>query len=138
LVYPNKYTDFSVDEKQQQVISSKVSAEEAEVIKGRAAVQGISVSEYIRQRALSQPTEASNDRLEALVKHGIYITNQVYVALYLIAETEGKAGQFLTAKQLDEVHDRVRAAALDYAVEFPNSFAAVQAEIAAMNKKDKA
>ena len=127
-----------MDEKQQQVISSKVSAEEAEVIKGRAAARGISVSEYLRERALAQPTEASNDRLEALVKHGIYLANQIYVALFSIAEVQAKTGRFLSMEQLETVYAQVRADALVYAAEFPDSFAAVQAEIAATNQKAKA
>jgi hypothetical protein len=127
-----------MDEKQPQVISCKVSPDEAETIKSRAAALGISLSEYVRSRALSRPTEASNDRLEALVKHGIYLANQIYVALYSIAEAEGKAGRFLSTEQLGTVYDRVRAVALGYAVEFPEHFNAVQAEIAAMSKKQEA
>ena len=134
-----------MDEKKPRMLSFEVSPDEFEFIEAATAKAGISRSEYLRARATSNPTATSNGNLEArleqlenLIKHGIYITNQVYVALYSIAEAEGKAGNFLTAKQLDEVYDRVRADALIYAVGFPDSFAAVQAEIAAMSKKDKA
>jgi len=128
-----------------QVMSIRLSSEELQKIDAGAAAAGMSRPEYARSKLLAPAIElpASNlqarlEKLEALVKHGIYITNQVYVALYAIAEAEGKTGHFLTAKQLDEVYDRVRADALVYAVEFPNSFAAVQAEIAAMSKKKSA
>jgi hypothetical protein len=120
-----------MDDKPQQVISCKVSFEEAETIKSRAAALGISLSEYLRNRALSQPADVSNDRLEALVKHAIYLANQIYTGLFSIAEAQGKAGRFLSTEQLREVYDRVRADALRYAVEFPGHFEAVQAEIAA-------
>jgi hypothetical protein len=126
-----------VDEKQPQVISSKVSADEAEIIKGRAAARGISVSEYMRERALSEPTEASIEHLEALIKHCIYSTNRVHIGLYSIAEAKGKAGRPLTNAELREVYDRARAEALQYAVKFPDNFAAMQAEIAAMTKKQE-
>ena len=128
-----------------QVMSIRLSAEELQKIDAGAAAAGMNRPEYARSKLLAPAIElpASNlearlEKLEALVKHGIYITNQVYVALYSIAEAEGKAGNFLTAKQLDEVYDRVSSDALVYAVGFPDSFAAVQAEIAAMSKKDKA
>jgi hypothetical protein len=127
-----------VDEKQPQVISSKVSADEAEIIKGRAAARGISVSEYLRERALSKPTEASIEHLETLIKHCIYSTNRLHIGLYSIAEAEGKAGRPLTNAELREVYDRARAEALQYAVKFPDNFAAMQAEIAAMSKKQEA
>jgi len=135
-------------------IGFRANNEEVALIDQEAARIGMNRADYLRFRTIpangkKQETsdttgtsidnlEARLEKLEALVKHGIYITNQVYVALYAIAEDEGKAGRFLTAPQLDEVHDRVRAEALDYAVKFPASFAAVQAEIAAMNEKAKA
>ena len=131
-------------------IGFRANNEEVALIDQEAARIGMNRADYLRFRTIpangkKQETsdttgtsidnlEARLEKLEALVKHGIYITNQVYVALYSIAE----AGHFLPAKQLDEVHDRVRAEALDYAVKFPASFAAVQAEIAAMNEKAKA
>ena len=135
-------------------IGFRANNEEVALIDQEAAKIGMNRADYLRFRTIpangkKQETsdttgtsinnlEARLEKLEDLVKHGIYITNQVYVALYAIAEAEGKAGQFLTAKQLDEVYNQVRADALVYAVNFPESFAAVQAEITALGKKDKA
>jgi hypothetical protein len=133
-VYLNKHKDFSMDDKQQQVISCKVSPDEAETIKARATALGISVSEYMRNRALAPPSEASTNRLEDLVKHTIYTINQIHTAIYSIAEAQGKAGRFLSTEQLREVYNRVRADAIRYAVQFPSNFEAVQAEIAAATK----
>jgi hypothetical protein len=126
-------------------ISFRATPSEAAAIDTEAAKSGLSRADHARSKVLSNAKNETNigsleprlEQLENLIKHGIYITNQVYVALYSIAEAEGKAGNFLTAKQLDEVYDRVRADALVYAVEFPDSFAAVQAEIAALSKKDE-
>src|SRR5215472_1778980 len=130
-------------EEKSVTISFRATPSEAATIDTEAAKSGLSRADHARSKVLSNAKDETNigsleprlEQLETLIKHGIYITNQVYVALYSIAEAEGKAGNFLTAKQLDEVYDRVRADALVYAVGFPDSFAAVQAEIAAMSKK---
>jgi mobilization protein NikA len=134
-----------VDEKKPRMLSFEVSPEEFEFIEAATAKAGISRSEYLRARATSNPQAASNgnlaarlERLEALITHCIYMVNQVYVGLFSIAEAEGKGGRFLTAQQLDEVYEQTRKDALVYAVEFPESFAAVQTEIAALSKKGKA
>ena len=134
-----------MDEKKPRMLSFEVSAEEFEIIEAATAKAGVSRSEYLRARATSNPMERSNgnletrlEKLEALVKHAIYMINQVYVGLFSIAEAQSKSGRFLSLEQLETVYDQVRADALVYAVEFPDSFAAVQAEIAAMSKKDKA
>jgi hypothetical protein len=127
-----------MDEKKSRMLSFEVSPDEFEFIEAATAKAGISRSEYLRARATSNSTAASNGNLEALIKHSIYMINQVYVGLFSIAEAEGKAGRFLSMEQLEAVFDQVRADALVYAVEFPDSFAAVQAELAALCKKDEA
>ena len=134
-----------MDEKKPRMLSFEVSPEEFEFIEAATAKAGISRSEYLRARATSNPTAASNgnldarpDKLESLIKHCIYTINQVYAGLFSIAEAQGKSGRFLTAQQLDEIDAQARKEALAYAVEFPQSFAAVQAEIAALSKKDAA
>ncbi|MBV8452875.1 MAG: hypothetical protein JOZ29_11455 [Deltaproteobacteria bacterium] len=127
-----------MDEKKSRMLSFEVSSEEFEFIEAATAKAGISRSEYLRARATSPPTTTSNGNLEALIKHSIYMINQVYVGLFSIAEAEGKTGRFLSMEQLETVYNQVRADALVYAVEFPDSFAAVQAEIAAASQKAKA
>jgi hypothetical protein len=123
-----------MDEKEQKVITFKLSGEEAEALDAKVSQAGMSRSDYLRM-LLFAPPEPTTEKLEALIKHAIYTINQTHTALYLIAEAEGKARRFLTTGELQEVADRVRAEALQYAVEFPDSFAAVQTEIAAMKKK---
>ena len=122
-----------MEERSQQVLSCKVSPEEADTIKTRAQARGISVSEFLRTRALAEADDNATERLQALIKHAIYQINQTHVALYSIAE----AKSFLSNEQLRTVYDRVRAEAISYAVEFPEKFAAVQAEIAAAREKEQ-
>src|SRR5262249_55587730 len=131
-----------MDEKKPRMLSFEVSPEEFEFIEAATAKAGVSRSEYLRERATSNPAAANNgnleariERLEALIKHCIYMVNQVYVGMFSIAEAESKTSRFLTPAQLDEVYKQTRVDALVYAVEFPESFAAVQAEIAAFGKK---
>jgi Ribbon-helix-helix protein, copG family len=122
-----------MDDKEQKVITFKLSAEEAETLDAKANQAGKSRSDYLRM-ILFAPPEPASSCLEDLIKHAIYQINQTHNALYSIAEAEGKAARFLTTEELSEVYDRVRAEALRYAVEFPDSFATVQAEIAKMSK----
>jgi hypothetical protein len=120
-----------MDEKERKMISFQVSADELEVIEARAAKRGSSRSEYLRARAITDPEDTDTGHLEALIKHAIYTINQTHTAHYSIAEAEGKAGRFLSTEELREVYARVRVEAIRYALEFPERFAAAQAEIAA-------
>ena len=138
----SKFLGFRADEAEQALIDRE------------AAGLGMNRTDYLRYKTIppnggkqtaSDATEANIgnlegrlNNLEALVKHGIYLANQIYVALFSIAEVQARTGRFLSIEQLDAVHTQVRADALLYAVEFPESFAAVQAEIAAANQKAKA
>jgi hypothetical protein len=117
-----------------QVMSIRLSAEELEKVDAAAAAAGMSRPEYARSKLLAPAIDPPTTNLEALIKHAIYTINQVYVGVFAIAEAEGKARRFLSAREIDQVHDQVRAEALVYAVQFPNSFAAVQAEISALAK----
>jgi hypothetical protein len=121
-------------EEKDQTIGFRVTLKERQKLEEEAKQTGLSLTDHVRMKLLSVPTEASTDHLEALIKHAIYTINQVYVGVFAIAEAEGKARRFLSAREIDQVHDQVRAEALVYAVQFPNSFAAVQAEIAALAK----
>jgi hypothetical protein len=131
-------------------IGFRANNEEIALIDEAAAKAGMNRADYLRFKTIptadcAAPMETKNsnlegrlDKLEALVKHSIYVVNQVYVGLFSIAEAEGKSGRFLTIQQLDEIDAQTRAEALAYAVEFPQSFPAVQAEIAAASKKPEA
>jgi len=123
-----------MDEKKRRMVSFEIDVDELEIIEARAANAGLSRSEYLRARAMSDPAETSSNKLEALIKHSIYMANQIYVGLFSIAEAQGQARRFLSTEELRKVYDQVRAEALVYAVEFPESFEAVQAEIAAAAK----
>jgi mobilization protein NikA len=121
-----------VDEERR--VSFRVSIEEDEVIKSGAREQGISVSEYVRARVFSEPAERSSHYLAELIKHGIYLANQAIVAVYSIAQAEGKHNRFLSYDELREVYKRVNAEAIQYAVEFPEQFIQVQQLIEAERK----
>ena len=107
------------------------------MIEARAAEAGLSRSEYIRVRALSEPAERSNDYFAELVKHGIYLANQAIVAVFSIAQAEGKHNRFLSYDELREVYKRVNAEATLYAVEFPEQFVQVQDLIEAERKAER-
>jgi hypothetical protein len=127
-------------------IGFRANNEEIALIDQAAAELEMNRADYLRYRAIPRDSEVADsnpktsnlderlDRLEALIKHAIYTINQVYVGVFAIAEAEGKARRFLSIGELEHVHDQVRAEALTYAVQFPNSFAAVQAEITALAK----
>ena len=121
-----------------QVMSIRLSPEELQKIDAAAAAAGMSRPDYARSKLLAPAIELPTSRLEDLVKHGIYLANQIYVGLFSIAEAQGQARRFLSTEELREVYDRVRTAALGYAVEFPEHFEMVQAEITAMSKKQEA
>ena len=125
-------------EEKDQTIGFRVTLKERQRLEEEAKQAGLSLTDHVRAKLLSPASSNGNGNLEALIKHCIYMVNQVYVGLFSIAEAEGKAGRFLTAQQLDEVYDQTRKDALVYAIEFPESFAAVQAEIAALSKNDAA
>jgi hypothetical protein len=130
-VYLNEYKDFIVDEKQPQVISCKVSAEEAEAIKARAAALEISVSEYVRTRALSDPLTA-NRSVEESLRYIIYLIENLHLSTYLIAEKSA----FLQPQQLHEIlKDATRQAAL-HAHQLDSNFARLRDLIAAFSKAD--
>ena len=124
-----------MDEKEQKVITFKLSAEEAEALDAKANQAGLSRSDYLRTILVAAPQQQTSN-LEDLIKYMIYSLNQVYVSVYSIAEAEGKAGRFLTPSQLDDVHEQVKRDTLTYAANFPKIFSAAQAAIAPHVKKD--
>jgi hypothetical protein len=115
-----------VDEKQ-QVISCKVSEEEAEAIKTSAAALSISVSEYVRGRALSRTSEASTNNLAPLIHHVIYMINRLHIAVFSIPEVAGT----LSTEQLKEIYDSAVPEAVEWMPELPKHIAKLQAQIAA-------
>jgi hypothetical protein len=117
-----------------QVMSIRLSSEELQKIDAAAAAVGLSRPDYARSKLLAPIIETPTTQLEALIKHAIYMANQIYVGLFSIAEAQGQARRFLSTQELRKVYNQVRAAALNYAVEFPEHFEAVQAEIAAKAK----
>jgi hypothetical protein len=133
-------------EEKSVTISFRTTPSEAAAIDTEAAKNGLSRADHARSKVLSNAQDETNigsleprlEKLESLIKHCIYSTNRVHIGLYSIAEAEGKAGRPLTNAELREVYDRARAETLQYAVKFPNSFAAMQAEIAAISKKQEA
>jgi hypothetical protein len=140
-----------MEAKESAVITFRVSQQELETIEAGAAQVGMNRADYVRSQVLAPDSNArvvqlkkqldsltdrlgraaEQQRVEDLVKHAIYLANQIYTGIFSIAEAQGKAGRFLNTEQLREVYDRVRADALRYAVEFPEHFEVVQAEIAA-------
>ncbi len=116
-----------MDEKQQQVISCKVSADEAEAIKAAAATFGMSVSEYVRSKVLAPAGQGPQGNFDALLRYLIYITNRTHMAVYAIA---GNAGT-LTTDRLQTIYDDAVTEGLRCMAELPERMAKTQAQIAA-------
>ncbi len=126
-----------MDEKEQKVITFKLSAEEAEALDAKANQAGMSRSDYLRM-VLFTPPEPTSNNLETLIKHALYRIDQVHNALYSIAEGEGKVGRFLSTDELQEIYDHIKDETVKHARELPNRLAAMQAKIAAASEKVEA
>jgi hypothetical protein len=110
-----------VDEKQ-QVISCKVSDEEAEAIKAAAAALSISVSEYVRNRALSRASETSAPNLETLLHYLMYMINRLHVAVFSIPEVAGT----LSTEQLQTIYDSAGTEAVEWMNGLPEHMGKLQ------------
>ena len=95
---------------QTQKLTFGASAEEADTIKAAASQRGVSVSQYLHAKVFEEHAPALNtpgdgvkfmSRLEALLRHLIYIANKIHIATYAIAE----ASHVLTEGQLQKVYD---------------------------------
>ncbi len=72
----------------QTMVSFRLPADAVATIEALAGKAGMSRSEYLRARALSV-SEDTPSSLEALLRHLIYITNRIHIAVYSIAATAG-------------------------------------------------
>jgi Ribbon-helix-helix protein, copG family len=101
-----------VDEKERQMLTFQVSAEEAEAIAAAARQSGLSRSDYIRQRLLNlqrdsreSPHNVPETRdSTVLLHHIIYGLQRIHTGMYMMAETAG----VLSPEQLDAI-DRATA-----------------------------
>jgi len=124
---------------EERKVSFRISAEEDEIIKAAAREQGISVSEYVRARVLSD--RAASDKgvpetrvshIERLLRHLIYITSRTHVAVYAIPETAGT----ISTTQLREIYDGARTAGLEYKAELSERMAKAETHIASQSRTD--
>ena len=111
----------------QIMLSFRLPADAVATIEARAAKAGLSRSEYLRARVLSDPAETPNNHFEALLRYLIYITNRTHIAVYSIAENAGT----LTTDRLQTIYDDAVTAGLRYMTELPERMAKTQAQIAA-------
>ena len=124
---------------EERKVSFRISAEEDEIIKAAAREKGISVSEYVRARVLSDAA-ASNmgvpetrvSHIEGLLRHLVYITSRTHVAVYAIPETAGT----ISTKQLREIYEGARIAGLEYMVDLPERMAKAETHIAGQSRTD--
>jgi hypothetical protein len=114
-----------MDEKERRFISFQVSAKEAETIEAAAAQQGVSRSEYLRQKLLAPAVQPTNCDIEAMLRHLIHITNCTHGAVYSIAETAGT----VPTPQLREIYDDLTTAMTRYLADLPNRMAKVQERV---------
>jgi hypothetical protein len=110
-----------VDEKQ-QVMSFKLSEEEAEAIKATASTEGISVSEYLRNRAVPRSHETSPANLETLLHYLMYMINRLHIAVFSIPEVAGT----LSTEQLETIYDSAGTEAVEWMNELPKHMGKLQ------------
>ena len=120
-----------MDSANTQVMSIRLSSEELQKIDAEAAEAGMSRADYIRRTLLSTratpPADAGNSHIEALLRHLIYITNRIHIAVYSIAETAGT----LSTERLETIYENSVTEGLQYMADLPHFIAKVQAQIAA-------
>jgi len=120
-----------VDSANTQVMSIRLSSEELQKIDAEAAEAGMSRADYIRMTLLSAratpAADASNRYIEALLRHLIYITNRIHIAVYSIAETAGT----LPTERLETIYENSVTEGLQYMADLPKIIARVQAQVAA-------
>jgi hypothetical protein len=135
----SSYKELRRMEEKDQTIGFRVTSTERQKLEEEASAAGQKLTDYVRSKVFSTGDDgtgsAGTGELANLIKHAIYQINQTHTALYSIAEAQGKAHHFLSTEELREVYNRVEIETLKYAVTFPESFAAVQAKIAAMAKE---
>ena len=114
-----------------QVMSIRLSAEELQKIEAEAVEAGMSRADYIRRTLLSvpatAPADAGNRQIEALLRHLIYITNRIHIAIYSIAETAGT----VSTDRLETIYENSVTEGLQYMADLPKIIAKVQALVAA-------
>ena len=111
-----------MEDQERRIVSFQVSAAEAESIEAAAAKEGVSRSEYLRQKLLSPRPEAPTTDIEAMLRHLIYITNCTHGGVYAIAEAAGT----LPTKRLREVYNENAGRAARYMAELPKHLARIQ------------
>src|SRR5690348_1367523 len=126
-----------MEDKEQRLVSPQVSADEGEAIEIAAANLGVSRSEYLRGRVLSQAgaeadnnTEALLRHLEGLLRHLVYVASRTHVEVYAIPETAGT----ISTKQLREIYEGARTAGLEYMAELPERMAKTETHIASQSR----
>ena len=124
---------------EERKVSFRISAEEDEIIKAAAREQGISVSEYVRARVLSDGAtsdksvaETRVSHIERLLRHLVYITSRTHVAVYVIPEIAGT----ISTRQLREIYEGARTAGLEYMADLPERIAKTEAQVASQTRSD--
>ena len=124
---------------EERKVSFRISAEEDEIIKAAAREQGISVSEYVRARVLSDratsdkgAAETRASHIERLLRHLVYITSRTHVAVYAIPESAGT----ISSKQLREIYEGARTAGLEYMADLPERMAKAETQTAGQSRSD--
>jgi hypothetical protein len=113
-----------MDDKEQKVITFKLSAEETEALDAKATAARISRSDYLRM-LVSAPPQAGNEGLERLLRQLIYIMNRTHMAVYSIAEDAG----LTSTEDLQKIYTRSQRAGIEYLAKLPERIAAVDAEL---------
>ena len=120
-----------MDSANTQVMSIRLSSEELQKIEAEAVEAGMSRADYIRRILLSAraiaPADAGNSHIEALLRHLIYITNRIHIAVYSITETAGT----VSTDRLETTYENSQTEGLQYMADLPKIMAKVQALVAA-------
>jgi hypothetical protein len=123
-----------VDDKERQMLTFQVSAEEAETIAVGARQSGLSRSDYIRQCLLKlqrdsreSPQNAAESRdFTVLLHHIIYGLQRIHTGMYMMAETAGA----LSPEQLDAIESATAQRGIEFLSTIDERVAKTRAQLA--------
>jgi hypothetical protein len=123
-----------VDDKERQMLTFQVSAEEAETIAAAARQSGLSRSDYIRQCLLKlqrdsreSPQDISETRDPmVLFHHIIYGLQRIHTGMYMMVETAG----VLSPEQLDAIESATAQRGIEFLSNIDERVAKTRAQLA--------
>jgi Ribbon-helix-helix protein, copG family len=119
-----------MDEKEQKVITFKLSDKETELLDERASQANMSRSDYLR--SLIATPRTTNKSIEETLRYLLYMVESLHLSTYLIAEKSA----VLYPEQLQEILQDATGQAGLYVHRMEQNFARLQQLLAAITKSE--